>query len=143
MTSPEQIDSGPTAQPAVRRRVWRRVAWGLGYVAMLAALVFGIFAARRTALDPSSQAANTRHWREFRQALREQAKSGPVARRSLEKEIPEPPTLVLLRDHFGVCLTAGVVFLSLLYGMLIVAASAIGQPTKIHGEPPPDDSGSG
>ena len=51
--------------------------------------------------------------------------SGGVTRRTPES--PEPPWLVLMRDDFAVCLTAAIVFSSLLFGAIVFFFAAVGR----------------
>ena len=86
------------------------------YAIMLSIVVFATFQARRAALrdaaaSPKSQAEWTQ-WREDVQAKRV-SDDGAVSRRT-PKSI-EPPWVVLMRDHYGVCLAAAIIFSSLLF----------------------------
>lgn len=95
------------------------LAWLVAYLLMIALVVWLLFHVRARAMQldtPEDRAA----WEAYRQAAAGQSASGPVHRR-----VPlsrEAPTVVLLRDHFGVMLGASVVFSSLLFatGMIVV-----------------------
>lgn len=91
------------------------------YGLMLAGVAGGMFQLRRAALaiygTPQAQA----EWEAWRQAAREMAgPSGPVRRRPPAS--PQPPALVLMRDHFGVCLAGALLLASVLFGTLLYLA---------------------
>lgn len=85
------------------------------YAAMIGAIVFGTYRARSAALAELAAPPAQSEWRQWREDVQSGAVSddGAVARRTPESA--EPPWLVLMRDHFAVCLTAAVVFSSLLF----------------------------
>jgi hypothetical protein len=88
--------------------------WLAGYAATMALLVGGLLYARETLVPrlstPEAQAA----WQQWQaEAQRQTDDGGPVARRPPKS--PEPPTLILLRDHFVACLGGAVLFGSSLF----------------------------
>lgn len=92
------------------------------YLLLLAGIVWGIFSARERTIavygTPQAQA----EWDKWRAAAASQ-NSGPVKRRSPESVAP--PALVLMRDHFGVVLAAGVVFGTALYVVLALLVGGV------------------
>ncbi|MGD9722268.1 MAG: hypothetical protein AB7O59_11500 [Pirellulales bacterium] len=103
-----------------RKVVWY---WLAAYALMFAAVVWAMFAVRRSVLQEFGTPEAIAQWQAWREAEPNQSKSGPVARRVPSSN--EPPTLVLLRDHFGVMLAAAVVFSSLLFGATMVMAYGV------------------
>jgi hypothetical protein len=87
---------------------------GAGYVAVIAAVVWSMWAARDWALAELTTPQSQSDWQEWRKEVEQQQNSaGPVQRRVPKSA--EPPGLVLMRDYFAVCLVGGVLFMSLLY----------------------------
>ena len=86
----------------------RIVVWAvllLIYVVVLAVGVAGLVRARQWALKSLATEASQEDWRVWQDVTRRhEAGEGPVYRRAAKAS--EPPGLILLRDHFGVCLTA-------------------------------------
>ena len=97
-------------------RVWLWL-WAIGYVALLVAVVWWLFAARDWAQAELSKPESTAAWEAWREDVKaDQNRPAPVQRR-VPKSI-EPPALVLTRDYFGVSLTGAVLFSSLLYWVI-------------------------
>lgn len=99
-----------------RRAKW---LWLAGYALLLGLLVMLLVSGRRQVLQNLSTPEARQQWEAWREAAARQAEAGPVRRRPPKS--PEPPALVLMRDHFTVVATAAVVFSTLLYGMLVFA----------------------
>lgn len=100
------------ADSDIARRGWW--LWGVGYLVLLAAVVWWLISARewaRTELAKPESAAAWEAWREDVRA--NQDKPVPVQRRVPKSA--EPPALVLTRDFFGVILGGALLFSSLLY----------------------------
>lgn len=98
-------------------RVASNAIWIAAYLAVMGLITLGMFAARDWALssfDSSKNRAAWDEWREETQRLAEQP--GPVLRRAAKSS--EPPTVVLLRDYFAVCLAALLVLSSVLFATL-------------------------
>lgn len=96
------------------RLLRRWLPWVCGYVALLAAVVVGTLQARHWAMAHLSTPESVGNWQAWREDIRQQQnRPGPVQRRVPKSS--EPPALVLMRDHFGVSLTAAVLFSGLLY----------------------------
>jgi hypothetical protein len=93
--------------------------WILTYLTVLAAVAGLMFRMRSSALavygTPEAQ-AEWDAWREDAKRLAEE--SGPVKRRVPRSAAP--PALVLMRDHFGVCLGLAVVLSTVLFGTLML-----------------------
>lgn len=124
MTAPDTTVKAP--------RVSRRaiLLWLIAYAIVLSVIVIGMLQIRRATLralaTPEAQAA----WKDWREAPPNVRDDLPVRRRPPSSD--EPPALVLLRDHFPVMLGAAVVFGSLLFGVLSLAARG----AFWHGDPP-------
>jgi hypothetical protein len=93
--------------------------WFIAYVAMVAAVVGAVVRMRRAAIEvygtPDAQ-AEWDAWRADAKKMAEQP--NPVKRR-----VPgsaEPPAVVLMRDHFAVCLVLAIVLSSVLFGTFMV-----------------------
>jgi hypothetical protein len=93
--------------------------WLLTYLAILAAVAGLMFRMRGRALavygTPAAQ-AEWDTWREDAKLLA--ADSGPVKRRFPKSA--QPPALVLMRDHFAVCLGLALVLSTVLFGTLML-----------------------
>ncbi len=112
------------------------------YGLLVTLAVVGMKEARRTALQDFSTSAANADWQRWRDAAREQSEGiGPVTRRVPKSD--EPPILVLLRDYYGMCLGAVLVFGSLSYAVLVFlfrGAIKVSQPianaaTRLASEP--------
>lgn len=97
----------------------RTALWACMYVAFISAIVAGTFYGRRQALATYGGAAAQVEWDAWREdAQRLADESGPVKRRAPKSA--EPPALVLMRDHFAVCLGLAVVLSTVLFGTLML-----------------------
>jgi hypothetical protein len=94
----------------------RLLFWLLLYLAWMSLLVGGLFAARQSVTRVYGGAEAQRQWEQFRDDMARLSEEGPVQRRPPKS--PEPPALRLMRDYFAVCLTATLVFGTLLFAML-------------------------
>jgi len=107
------------------------LAWILLYFALLAAITGAMFWVRGTALavygTPEAQAEwNT--WREDAKQLAED--TGPVKRRFPKSA--QPPALVLMRDHFAVCLGLALVLSTVLFGtLMLLVRGAMKDATRV------------
>ena len=111
----------------------RRIAnllWLVAYVVMLCAVVLGMFAARRVTLREMDTPEARAEWNAWREAAPNRADSGPVERRPPSSA--EPPALMLLRDHFGVMMAGAVLFSSLVFATIMVAARGAFSPSPTH-----------
>jgi hypothetical protein len=85
---------------------------------VLAAVTLTLVTVRQSTLASLEHSGPQAAWDEYRDAVRAgKADQGFVRRRAPVSD--EPPTLVLLRDHFAVCLVGLLTMSGLLYGALI------------------------
>jgi hypothetical protein len=97
-------------------RGWRWM-WLVGYVALMAAVVWWVFAAREWAQAELTKPESATAWETWREDVAaDQNRPVPVQRR-VPKSV-EPPALVLTRDYFGVSMFGAVFFTSLLYWVI-------------------------
>ncbi|MBC8351243.1 MAG: hypothetical protein H8E66_04620 [Planctomycetes bacterium] len=100
------------------------VVIGTLYTVFLCALVSGSVVARQHVLKTESSATSQEDWQDWRsEAQRQQAGSGPVSRRVPKSS--EPPSLVLLRDHFATSLTILVVLSSALFFTIAIMVRGV------------------
>lgn len=107
----------------------RNLLWLAAYVAVIAAIVALMFQLRRVTLQTMGTPEARAEWEAWRKSPPNQRTDLPVKRRPPSS--PEPPSLVLMRDYFGVMLSAAVVFGSLLFTAIAIAArGAFGREGK-------------
>ena len=100
------------------------VVIGVLYVALLCVLVSLLFVARQQALTIDSSAASRENWQDWRaEAQRQQDGTGPVIRRVPKSS--EPPSLVLLRDHFATSLAIVLVLSSALFFTIAIMVRGV------------------
>jgi|FLYL01.1.fsa_nt_gi hypothetical protein len=98
-------------------RFW--VIWIPLYGAVIAAVVFGLWYARRQAEAIYQTPQAIADWQKWvREAERQERGEGPVRRRA--PKVQEPPAAILMRDYFGVCLAGAIALSSALYWSLAV-----------------------
>ncbi len=108
------------------RWIW---LWGAGYVALMIAVVWSIYAARDWARINLSTSESTAAWETWREDVRaSQNHPSPVQRRVPKSA--EPPALVLTRDYFAVSLGGAMFFSSLLYWVLAWFVTGILTPRQ-------------
>jgi hypothetical protein len=89
--------------------------WALAYLVFMSTMVTAVVYGRRQALRVYGSADAQAEWNEWREDASQMAKeAGPVKRRAPKSA--EPPALVLMRDHFAVCLALAVVLSTVLFG---------------------------
>lgn len=89
------------------------------YFLVAASLLLGLFAARTTATQDFTTANAQQAWEDWRtDAASSDDRDLPV-QRSVPRST-EPPTLVLLRDHFAVCAIAGLTLTTVLYWTMAI-----------------------
>ncbi|MEQ8785475.1 MAG: hypothetical protein RIC55_04220 [Pirellulaceae bacterium] len=118
------------------------LAWLLAYLALSALLVVGMFALRSWALGSYDQQSTRKDWDSWRLETQRMAQDpGPVDRRPA-KSI-EPPTIVLLRDHFAACLGLLLLLSSVLFAtlMFMIRGVAATPPLKIEVDDEPQIPG--
>ncbi len=98
------------------RAIW---TWIAGYLLLISVTVFWLWSARQSVLASLANDAAQAEWREFKaEVIREQNRSDtPVDRRPPTSD--EPPSLILLRDHFGGIVFGSLVVLSFLYAFVV------------------------
>jgi hypothetical protein len=88
------------------------------YLIAMAAVVYGLRAARAAALRDYGSASAASEWQEWRREATKQSEGeGPVKRRSPKSE--KPPALMLMTEHFNTCLALSLLLTSVLYGTLV------------------------
>lgn len=95
----------------------RLVAWLLGYVAVAVVAAVWLNSARTSAIENLSGEAAIGQWQQFNQEMAEEQRRGSPVTRKLSPS-DEPPSLVLLRDHFGGILISLLVILAFLYAFV-------------------------
>jgi hypothetical protein len=93
---------------------WGWIALGLYLVLIIAALAALPFA-RNRAIANMGSASQRQAWQRWRDEVQRQGDAGGGAVERRVPRSPEPPTLVLLRDHFASCMVGGFVLTTLLY----------------------------
>jgi len=89
--------------------------WLLAYVTTMALVAGGLAYGRAQLLATYGTAEAKAEWEEWRTQAKKLAKgAGPVKRR-VPKSV-EPPALVLMRDHFAVCLGFALLLSTVLFG---------------------------
>jgi hypothetical protein len=107
----------------------------IGYVLLLSAAVGGVVEARRRTLASQSSPESQAAWKAWRDKTRELSTSNdPMKRR--EAKAPEPPLLILLRDHFGAAVGSTVVAVTLFYWFLAFLIRGSLRTPPVRGMPP-------
>ena len=101
-----------TSRPRIRGAVWM-----IAYVAVIGAVVGSLLSARRRTLGEMNTPQARADWETWRQSVRDDARAGAPVQRRVPKS-GEPPMVVLMRDHFAVCLAAAVVLSSALFTVI-------------------------
>lgn len=111
------------------RTLW--AVWGAIYVALTAAILWGLITARARQVDAAARPEAREEWEEWRESVRHGNEAeAPVARRVPTTE--EMPATILLRDHFaGVCASLLLVWTAF-FGFLAMVTTGI-----LRGTPPP------
>jgi hypothetical protein len=111
--------------------------WLVCYIAVIAAVVVSMGRVRDSQLPELQQPAAQGDWQAWRDDVRDSQGSAPVERRIPKSS--EPPLLVLLRDYYATCLTAAMVFTSLLFGVtMFFVRGALRTPAHPIRRAPPD-----
>ena len=93
--------------------------WWTMYAAVMAAVAGAMFQARRNVVAVYGTTQAQAEWDDWRDDAKKMSSSaGPVKRR--EPKSPQPPALVLMRDHFAACLGLSLVLTSVLFGTLMI-----------------------
>jgi hypothetical protein len=100
------------------------------YSAGIVGIVIGLIGIRAESIEELSTPDQRAHWQEWKSAAaRHDGKTGPVARR--EPKSDEPPTLVLLRDHFTVIVVASLTFYTFLFSVAIFLGRGIMRTSRL------------
>ncbi|HZL86746.1 MAG TPA: hypothetical protein VFB96_00100 [Pirellulaceae bacterium] len=112
--------------------------WLVLYVAMLAAVVGGLFYARQRAIAVYGTDRAEAQWNMWRKDVKQQEDgNGPVARQVPKSA--EPPALVLMRDYFVVCVVIAIALSSVLFGTFVfLLRGTLDTPTKFVDRSPPE-----
>jgi hypothetical protein len=88
--------------------------WLLAYFAVMGLVVGGLVYGRGQALATYGDSQAQNDWDAWRADAKEMALgAGPVKRR--EPKSPQPPALVLMRDHFAACVALALLLSSVLF----------------------------
>ena len=88
------------------------------YVAGAVGIVLGMARIRASTLEELSTPEQQAHWQKWKaEAARQDGTTGPVSRRAPKSD--EPPTLVLLRDHYPVIVAASLTFYTFLFALAV------------------------
>jgi hypothetical protein len=96
------------------------LGWLLAYLTVMAAVSAGLAYGRHEAFRIYGSKEGKSNWIVWRfdVAVQEGFEQGPVRRRIPKST--EPPALVLMRDHFLVCLVGSLVLTTVLFGTFMV-----------------------
>ena len=100
---------------------WSRgnLIWLVAYVAVMVAVTVGMLTARRYLMAIYGTSSAQKEWDTWRTDAKDMALgAGPVKRR--EPQSPEPPALVLMRDHFAACLGLSLLLSTVLFGTFMI-----------------------
>jgi hypothetical protein len=98
---------------------WSLVLWIAAYLAMIAGVVVGMTRVRAGAMAVYGTAEAQAEWDAWREDATKMAEEPTVVKRRAPQSI-EPPALVLMRDHFAVCLGLALVLSSVLFATFMV-----------------------
>lgn len=91
------------------------LGWLLAYLTVMAAISAGLAYGRWQALATYGTPEAKTQWEDWRKDAAKMAQGpGPVKRRAPKS--PEPPALVLMRDHFAACLVLALLLSTVLFG---------------------------
>lgn len=110
-----------TAASAARRRRAHGI-WLAIYCVTILAVIGLVLQVRKTMLREMATPEAQAEWQAWRGAEANQD-GGPVRRRP--PSTVEPPALVLMRDHFTVVICGSVLFSSLLFAAIMMAARGV------------------
>jgi hypothetical protein len=127
MTAPDA-----TRPPAGLFRRKRNLLWLAAWLIVVAGVIVGMLQLRNVTLRTLGTPEARAEWQAWRDAPPNQRTDLPVRRRPPSSA--EPPALVLMRDYFGVMMTAAVVFSSLLFAAITIAARGAFSPSPLVGE---------
>lgn len=114
------MTSVPDPPPSTGRRRTFGLLWLVAYACFVLGVVVTMLQVRRVTLTKMATPQAQADWDAWREAPPNVRDDLPVKRRPPSSD--EPPSLVLLRDHFAVMMAAAVVFGSLLFATVSLAA---------------------
>jgi hypothetical protein len=123
-------------------RIFRRsnLLWLAVYAIAMTGVVWGMLQLRRATLRTMDTPQARADWQAWRDAPPNQRDDLPVKRRPPSSN--EPPSLILMRDHFPVMMSAAVVFGSLLFAAItILTRGALSHDASGKNQRPPDSPG--
>jgi hypothetical protein len=106
-------------KPGIFRRK-RNLLWLAAYLIVLTGVIVGMLKLRNITLRTMDTPEARAQWQAWRNAPPNQRTDLPVRRRPPSSD--EPPALILMRDYFGVMMTAAIVFSSLLFAAISFSA---------------------
>jgi hypothetical protein len=118
---PSNISQSNRSAPWLTRR--SVLLGGAIYVAFMAGVTVAMLNVREATLATMGTPEAQAEWTAWRESEPNQRKDLPVSRHPPKSA--EPPSLVLMRDHFAVLLSAAIVFSSLLFAALAIAARGV------------------
>ncbi len=98
---------------------WSFALWLAAYVALLGGVAGGMLKIRGEAIFLYGTAEAQAEWDAWRADAKKMEEQPGVVKRRAPKSA-EPPALVLMRDHFGVCLGGALVLSSVLFGTFMM-----------------------
>jgi hypothetical protein len=105
----------------------------VGYLLIIAAIVGGLLTARSNAIENFASDDARRAWDDWRRSTESQDQTKQPVERSTPRS-SEPPTLVLLRDHFAVCTLASLILSTVLYWTTAIFIYGIATGPEFHFE---------
>lgn len=108
----------------------KNAAWFLGYVAMMLTVYGGMDRYRDSAMVTYGTEQARENWQDWREAADAMAKDGPVERDKPKSQ--EPPSLVLMRDHFAACLGISLLLSSCLFVWFMVCVRGALRPVSLY-----------
>jgi hypothetical protein len=103
------------------------------YLILITTLAGGLFTVRSRVLQDRDTEFSQQAWEQWRQeAARQSEGQGPVTRRT--PAATEAPTVLLLRDHFGACLTLTMVISTVLFATfaMMIRGVLFGPKLQLH-----------
>lgn len=107
----------------------KNLGWFVGYVLTMLAIATSLNRYRSKAVATYGTAEASQEWQEWRDAAEELGRKGSVDRD--QPESMEPPSLVLMRDHFPACLGISLLLSSCLYLWFMVCVRGVMQPVTL------------
>jgi hypothetical protein len=97
--------------------------WFIAYGIAVTGVVMLVFYLRDTTLRDLDTPEARAEWTAWREAPPNSDTTGPVRRKPPTST--EPPALLLMRDHFAVVMSGSVIFSSLLFAAVMMAARGV------------------